>query len=128
MNGRFSCSASSRKLRRRLAQRIENHERQRQPAEVRVEFVDFAEHALVFERIWHLLAAAADELRAAHRRHVEREVGDHRENHEAVDLAVATLGHERGQILRVGRVTVEIKIQVNAEMIVAVNNHGGDLV
>ena len=98
-----------RDLGRGRAQGVENREGQRVSPQIRVQLVELAQHPLVLERIRHVLAAAALQLGAPHRRHVEREVGDHREDHPAIHAAVPPLRHHRRQILAVRMVSVEIK-------------------
>ena len=110
-------------LGRRLAQRIEDGEGQGEFAEVGIEFIDLAQHPLILEGVGHRFAAAVDKFGRAHRGHVEGEIGHHWEHDPAVDASVPALGHQLRQILRIGMVAVEVKKQINPEVIMAVDEH-----
>ena len=109
---------------RRFALRIENDERQTRAPEVRVELVDLPEHALVLERIGHRLGPPRHQLGPSHLRDVEGEVRHHRKHDPRIDAAMPSLSVQRRQILTVGVITVAVEKQVNAEVVVAVDQHG----
>ena len=65
-------------------------------AEVGVELVDLLKHALVFEGVGDGLEAAGNDFLATHGGEIEGQIVHHREDHPAVDAAMATLGDHRG--------------------------------